>query len=165
MNRAPAIHFRTDFVVVQSISHVWLFATPWTVACQVCSNSCPLIRWFYLTISSSAIPSHPSIFPSIRAFSNRLALHISWLFSFSPSSEYSRLVFFWIDWFDLPAVQGALKSLLQHHNLKASIFWCSAFFMVQLSHPYMTTRKTIALTIWTFVGKVLCFLIHCLGLS
>ena len=102
----------------------------------------------------------PSIFPSIRVFSNDSALHIMWpeywsiSFSTSPSNEYSGLIFFRVDWFDLLDVQGTPKSLLQHHNLKASILWCSVFFMVQLSHPYMTTGKTIALTTWTFVGKV-----------
>ena len=94
----------------------------------------------------------PSIFPSIRVFSNELALRIRWpkywkfSFSISPSNEYSVFISFSIDWLDLLALQGTLKSLLQHHNLKASILWCSAFFMVQLSHPYMTTEKTIALT-------------------
>ena len=96
-----------------------------------------------------------SIFPSIRVSSNKSVLHIRWpkywnfSFSISPSNEYSGLISFRMDWFDLLAVQGALKSLLQHHNLKASILLCSAFFMVQLSHPYMTTGKTTALTIWT----------------
>ena len=97
----------------------------------------------------------PSIFPSIRVFSNELALCIRWpkywSFSISPSNEYSGLISFRMDWFDL-AVSGTLKSLLQHHNLKASILWHSAFFMIQLSHPYMTTEKTITLTIWIFVG-------------
>ena len=102
----------------------------------------------------------PSIFPSIRVFSSDSALHIRWLkywsfFSISPPSEYSGLISFRIDWFGLLAVQGTLKSLLQHHNLKASVLWHSAFFMVQLSHLYMTTGKTIALTMWTFVGKVM----------
>ena len=102
----------------------------------------------------------PSIFPSIRVFFNKSTLHIRWskywIFSFriSPSNEYSGLISFRIDWFDL-TVQGTLKSLLQHHSSKASVLWCSAFFMVQLSHPYMTTGKTITLTIWTFIGKVL----------
>ena len=102
----------------------------------------------------------PSIFPSIRVFFSKSTLHIRWskywTFSFriSPSNEYSGLISFRIDWFDL-AVQGTLKSLLQHQSSKASVLWCSAFFMVQLSHPYMTTEKTIALTIWTFIGKVL----------
>ena len=102
----------------------------------------------------------PSIFPSNRVFSNKLALHVRWpkywsfSFSISPSNDYSGLISFRMDWLDLLAVQGTLKSLLQHHSLKASILQCSAFFMVQLSHPYMTTGKTIALTIWTFVGEV-----------
>ena len=105
----------------------------------------------------------PSIFPSIRVFSNELALHIRWpkywsfSFSDSPSDEYSGLISFRIDWFDLLPFKG-LKSLLQHHSLKALILQCSAFFMVQLSHPYMTTGKTIALTIQTFVGKVMSLL-------
>ena len=102
----------------------------------------------------------PSIFASIRVFSNESVLHIRrpnyWSFSFSisPSNEYSALISFRIDSFDLLAVQGTFKSLLQHHSSKASILWCSAFFIVHLSHPYMATRKTIALTRWTFVGKV-----------
>ena len=102
-----------------------------------------------------------STFPSIRVFSNESTLHIRWLkhwsfsFSISPSNEYSGLISFRIDWFDLLAVQGILKTHLQHHSSKASILWCSAFFIVQLSHPYMTTGKIIALTRWTFVGRVL----------
>ena len=106
----------------------------------------------------------PSIFPSIRVFSNELVPHIRWpkywsfSFSISPSNEYSGLISSRMDWLDLPAVQGTLKSLLQHHSSKASILWCSAFFIVQLSHPYMTTGKTIALTRWTFVGKVMSLL-------
>ena len=106
----------------------------------------------------------PSIFPSIRVFSNESALRIRWpkywsfSFSISPSNEYSGLISFRIDWFDLLEVQGTLKSLLQHHSSKASILRCSAFFIVQLSHPYMTTGKTIALTRWTFVGKVMSLL-------
>ena len=103
----------------------------------------------------------PSIFPSIRVFSNELALHIRWLkywsfsFTINLSNKFSGLISFRIDWFDLLAVQGTLKSLLQHHSSKASVPWHSAFFMVQLSHPYMTTGKTIAVTRWTFVGKVM----------
>ena len=127
----------------------------------VCSNSCLLSQWWYLTISSCAatLPM-PLILPSIRVFSNVLALHIKWLkywnfsFSISPSKEYAGLISFRIDKFDL-AVQGTLKSLLQDHNSKASILWCSAFFMAQFSHPYMTTGKTVALTIQTFVSKCL----------
>ena len=119
---------------------------------RVYSNSCP---------SSCPLLLPPSIFPSIRIFSSESVLHIrwpkDWSFSFSvnPSNEYSGLISFTIDWLDLLAVQGTLKSLLQHHSSKASILWCSAFFVVQLSHPYMTTGKTLALTRWTFVGKVM----------
>ena len=113
----------------------------------------------------------PSIFPSIKVFSNESALHIRWpkywsfSFNISPTNEHSGLISFRMDWLDLLAVQGTLKSLLQHHISKALILWPSAFFIVQLSHPYMTTGKTIALTRQTFVGKViyLCFLICCLG--
>ena len=111
----------------------------------------------------------PSIFPSIRVFSNASVLRIKWLkywsfsFSISPSNEYSGLISFRMDWLDLFAVQGTLKSLLQHHSSKASILHCSAVFIVQLSHPYMTTGKTIILTIWTFIGKMLSLLFntHC----
>ena len=108
----------------------------------------------------------PSVFPSIRVFSKESVLHIRWpkdwsfIFSISPSSEYSGLISFRIDWFDLLAVQGTLKSLLQHHSLKASILQHSAFFIVQLSHPYVTTGKTIALTRRTFVGKVMSLLFN-----
>ena len=126
-------------------------------------------------LSDAIHPSHPlspnllplSIFLSIRVFFNESVLHIRWpkywSFSFntSPSNEYSGLISFRIDWMDLLAVQGTLKSLLQHHSLKASILWCSAFFMVQLSYPYMTTRKTIALTVRTFVAKVMSLLSIC----
>ena len=114
----------------------------------------------------------PSIFPSIRVFSNDSVLHIRWpkywsfSFSISSSNEYSGLTSFRMDWLDLLAIQGNFKSLLQHHSSKASILWHSAFFIVQLSHPYMTTGKTIALTRWTFAGKILSlFLICCLGWS
>ena len=153
-------------------SRVWLFVIPWTAAHQASlsiTNS-----WDLLILMSieSVMPSNylilfyplllpPSIFPSIRVFSNESVLHISWpkYWSFSsiisPSSEYSGLISFRMNWFDLLAVQGTLKSLLQHHSSKASILWHSAFFRVQLSHQYMTTRKTIAMTIWTFVGKVI----------
>ena len=111
----------------------------------------------------------PSIFPSIRVFPNKLVFRIRWTkdcsfsFSISPSSEYSGLISFRIDWFDLLAVQGTLKSLLQHHNSKASVLQHSAFFMVQHSYAYMTTGKTIALTIWTFVGKVMSLLFNMLS--
>ena len=113
----------------------------------------------------------PSIFPSIRVFPSESALHIRWpkywsfsfSFSFSPSNEYSGLIFFRMDWFDLLAVQGTLKSLLQQHSSKASILRCSDCFVVQLSHPYMTTGKTIALTRWTFVGKLMSLLFNTLS--
>ena len=114
----------------------------------------------------------PSIFPSIMVFSNESALHIRWpkywsfSFKISPSNEYSGLISFRVDWLDLPAVQGTLRSLLQYHSSTASILQCSAFFIVQLSHPYMITGKTRALTRWTFVGKVMSLLlICCLGWS
>ena len=103
----------------------------------------------------------PSIFPSIRVFSNGLTLHIRWpkywsfSFSISPSNEYSGLIFFRTYWSDLLAVQGTLKSFLQHHSLKASFLWCSAFFMIELAYPYMTTGKTLALTIRTFISKMM----------
>ena len=123
----------------------------------VCSNECPLSRWRYRTISSSATPfSFSSVLPSIRIFTNELALRITWpkywsfSFTISPSSKYLGLISFRVDWLDLLAVQGILKSPLQHHNSKASILWCSALFMVQLSSPYMTTGKIIAL----FVSKL-----------
>ena len=113
-------------------------------------------------------------FPSIRVFSTESALHITWpknfnfwsfSFSISPSNEYSGFIFFEMDWFDLLAIQGTLKSLLQHHNLKALIIWCSAFFVVQLWHLYMTTGKNIAFTTWTFVRKVMSLLFNILSLS
>ena len=113
----------------------------------------------------------PPIPPSLRVFSNESTLHMRWpeywsfSFNISPSNEHPGLISFRMDWLDLLAVQGALKSLLQHYSSKASILWCSAFFMVQLSHPYMTTGKTIALTRWTFVGKVLSLLFNMLSRS
>jgi len=129
---------------------------------RACSNSCPLSQWCYLTISSNAPPSPLYLkFPSIRDFSSESALRIRCLkyrrfsISISPSNEHSGLISFKIDWLHLLAAQGTPNSLLQHHNSKASILQCSTFFMVQLSHPYMTTKKTIASTIWTFVGKVI----------
>ena len=136
-----------------------------------------LAQTHVLRIGDATQPSHPlssllllpSILPSIRVFSNESVLHIRcpkyWSFSFSisPSNEYSGLISFRMDWFDLLAVQGTLKSLLQHHSSKASVLWYSAFFMVQLSHPYMTTRKTIALTRQTFVDKVMSLLFNMLS--
>ena len=136
---------------------------------RVCSNSCSLSRCCHPTISSSADPFSllPSVFPSIRVFSSETVLCIRWTkywsFSISPSNEYSGLISFRIDWFDLFAVQGTLKSLLQHHNLKASFLGHSASFIVQLSHPYMTTGKTIALTRQTFVNKVMSLLFNMLS--
>ena len=144
-------------------SCVQLFVTPWTTARQASlsiTNSWSLLK---LMSIESVMPSNhlllPSIFPSIRVFSNKSALRVRWPkywnFSISPSNEYSGLISFRMDWLDLYAVQETLKSLLQHHNLKASVLWCRAFFIVQLSHPYTTTGKAIALTRQTFVGKVL----------
>ena len=123
-------------------------------------NPCPLSRWCHPTISSSAIPfsSCPQSLPASEFFPmSQLFVWGDWSFSFSitPSREIPGLISFRMDWLDILAVQGTLKSLLQHHSSKASILWCSAFFIVQLSHPYMTTGKTIALTRRTFVGKVM----------
>ena len=124
-----------------------------------CSNSCPLSCWCHLLL--------PSFFPSIRVFSSKSVLLIRQpkycSFSISPSNEPSGLLSFRIDWFDLHAVQGTLNNLLQHHNSKASILQCLAFFLVQLSQPYKTTGETIALTIWTFVGKVMSLLFNMLS--
>ena len=135
-----------------------------------CLNSCPSSPWWHPTISSSVIPfsSCLQFFPA-SAFSIESVLRITWpkywnfSFSIRPYNEYSRLISFRMDWFDLLAVQGTLKSLLQHHSSKASILWCSAFFIAQLSHPYMTTGKTIALTRWTFVGKIMSLLFNMLS--
>ena len=151
------------FCSVQSLSCIQLFATPWTAACQASLSitdfqSLLKLMSIELVMSSNHLILYfpllllPSIFPSIRVFSSKSVLCIRWLkywsFSFNtyPSSEYSGLISFRMDWFDLLAVQGTLKSLLQHHSSKASILQRSAFFMVQISHPYMTTGKTIALT-------------------
>ena len=154
---------------VQSLSCVQL-VTPWTAAHQVSLYF--TISWSLLKLmsiesvmlSNCLILCHPlllPVYPRISVYFNESALRIRWpkywsfSFSISPFNEYSGLISFRIDWLDLLAVQGTLKSPLQHHNLKASILWCLAFFMVQLSHLYMTTEKTIALTMWTFVGKVM----------
>ena len=165
------------FSSVQSLSHVQLFETPWTTARQASlsvTNSRCLLK---LLSIESVMPSNylilccplllpPSIIPSIRAFSNELVLHIRWSkywsfgFSISPSNEYSGLISFRMGWLDFLAIQETLKSLLQHHSSKASILQCSAFFVVQLSHPYMTTEKIIALTMQTFVSKVMSQLFH-----
>ena len=150
-----------DYPSVQLLSHVRLLATPWTAECHSSlsiTNSQSLLK--LMSIESVMPSSHlilclpllllPSIFLSIRVFSNESVLHIRWpkywSFSISPANEYSGLISFRMDWFDFLAVQGTLKSLLQHHSSKASILQCSAFFMVHLSHPYMTTGKIIALT-------------------
>ena len=158
-------------VVVQSLSCVQLFVTTWTAARQASLSS--TISWCLLKLMSIELvmpPSHlilccllllPSICPSIRVFSNEAVFPIRWpkywsfSFSISLSNEYSQLISFRIDGFDLLAVQGTLNSLLQHYTLKASVLRCSAFFMVQFSHPYMTTGQTIALTIWTWLGYTL----------
>ena len=135
------------------------------------STPCPLCRWCHPTISSSVIPfsSCPQSFPASGSFPNESALHIRWpkywsfSFNISPSNEHPGLISFRMDRRDLLAVHGTLKSLLQHHSSKASILWCSAFFIVQLLHPYMTTGKTIALTRWTFVDKVMSLLFNILS--
>ena len=165
---------------VQLFSRVQLFATPWTDARQASwsiTNSWSLLK---LMSFESVMPSNylilccpllllPSIFPGIRVFSNGSVLCIRWpkcwsfSFNISLSNEYSGLISFRIDWFDRLAVQGALKSLLQHHSSKAAILWCSDFFMVQLSHLYMTTGKTIAWTRQTFIGKGMSLLFNMLS--
>ena len=169
-----------QFSSVQLFSHVRLFVTPWTAARQASlsitnSRSPPKPMSF-----ESVMPSNhlilcrpllllPPIPPSIRVFSNESTLHMRWpkywsfSFSISPSSEYPGLISFRMDWLDLLAVQGTRKSLLQHHSSKASILRHSAFFIAQLSHPYLTTGKTIALTRWTFVGKVISLLLNMLS--
>ena len=158
-------------VINQSLSYVWIFAVPWTAAHQTSLSITISQNWLKLMSMKSVMPSNhlilchpcllpPSIFPSIRVFSNESVLHIRWpkywsfIFSISPSNEYSGLFSFRMDWLDLLAVQGTLKSILQHHSSKASIFHHSAFFKAQLSHPYMTTGKNITLTRWIFVGNV-----------
>ena len=155
-------------------------ATPWTIARQTSlsitnSRTLPKLMSIELVMPSShlilcrPLILPPSIFPSIRVFSNESALHIRWpkywsfSFNISPSNEHPGLISFRMDWLDLLAVQGSLKSLLQHHSSKASILWCSAFFIVQLLHPYMTTGKTIALTRRTFVDKVISLLFNMLS--
>ena len=172
-------HHQT-FSSVQSLSRVQLFGTPWIAARQaslLITNSWSLLR--IMSIASVMPSNHlilchpllllPSIFASIRVFSNESVLHIRWpnywnfSFSISPSNEHSGLISFKRDWLDLFAVHGTLKSLLQHHSSKESILLRSAFFIVQLSHPYMTTGKTIALTRRTFVGKVMSLLFNMLS--
>ena len=169
------------FSSVQSLSHFQLFATPWTAVCQASlsiTNSRSLPK---LMSIESVMPSNrpnlcyfllllPSIFPSIRISSNESVLCIRWpkywsfSFSISPSNKYSGLISFRMDWLYLHAVQGTLKSLLQHHSSKASILWHSGFFRVQHSHPYMIAGKTIALTRWTFLDKVMSLLFNMLSM-
>ena len=166
------LHFfpKRGYSSVQSLSHVRLFATPGTTAYQASlsiTNSQSLLK---LMSIESVMPSNhlifchplllpPSIIPNIRIFSNESVLHIRWPkdcnfgFNICPSNEYAGLIFFRLDWLDLLAIQGTLKSLLQHHSSKPSIFWCSTFFTVQLSHPYMIIGKNIALTGWTLLAK------------
>ena len=164
---------------VQSLSHVQLFATPWIAAQQSSLSITSSQRLLKFMSIRSVMPSNhlirchllllPSIFPSIKVFSSESVLCIRWpkywsfSFSISPSNEYSELISFRMDWLDLLAVQGTLKTLLQHHSSKASILQQSVFFIVQLSHPYMTTGKTIALTRWTFVGKIMSLLFNMLS--
>ena len=168
------------FSSVQSLSCVWLFATTWIAACQASLSITNFQSLFKLMFTKKVMPFNhliychhflflPPIFPGIRVFSNELVLCITWpkywsfSFSISPSNEYSGLISFRIDWLDLLAVQGTFRSLLQYHCSKASILQCSAFFMVKLSHPYMNTGKTIALTKQTFVGKVISLLFNILS--
>ena len=169
-----------QFSSVQSLSHVRLFATPWTTARQASlsiTNSWSLPKLMPIELvmpSNHLILCHPlflppSIFPNIRIFSNESVFCIRWpkywsiSFRISPSNAYSGLISFRMDWLDLLAVQGTLKSLLQHHSSKTSLLQCSAFFILQLSHLYMTTGKTIALTRQTFVGKVMSLLFNILS--
>ena len=162
------------FSSVESLSPVWLLVTPWTAARQASlsiTNSQSLLK--LMSIESVMPSTHlilccpllllPSIFPSIRGFSNESVLCITFDFRINLSSEYSGLISFRMQWFDLLAVQGTLKSLLQHHSSKASVLLCSAFYIVQLSHPYMISGKTIALTRQTFVGKVMSLLFNMLS--
>ena len=176
-SRIHSVHFSS----VQLLGRVWLFATPWTAAHQA-SLSITNSRSPPKPMSiESVMPSNhlflcgplllpPSVFPSIRVFSDESVLRIRWpkcwsfSFSISPSNEHPGLISFRMDWLDLLAVQGTLKSLLQHHSSKASVLQCSAFFTVQLSHSYMTTGKTIALTRWIFVGKVMSLLFNMLSM-
>ena len=170
----------SGFSSVHSLTRVWLFVTPWTSARQAplsITNSWSSPKPMF---NESVMPSShlilcrpllllPSIFPSIRVFSNESVLRMRWpkywsfSFNISLSNEHPGLIPFRMDWLDFFAVQGTLKSLLQHHRSKVSILWCSAFFIVQLSHPYVTTGKTIALTRWTFDDKVMSLLFNMLS--
>ena len=179
-NKSHVVRASNQFSSVQSLSQVQLSVTPWTAARKASlsiTNSWSPPK--PISVESVMTSNHlilccpllllPSIFPSIRVFSNELVLHIRWpkywgfSFNISPSNEHPGLISFRMDWLDLLAVQGTLKSLLQHHSSKASILLCSAFFTVQLSHPYMTTGKIIALTRQTFVGKVMSLLFNMLS--
>ena len=169
-----------QFRSVQSLSHVQLFATPWTAVCQASLSITNYWSLLKLMSIQSVMPSNhlilccpllllPSIIASIRVFSNESVLHIRWpkywsfSFSISPSNEYSGLISFRMDWLDILAIQGTLKSLLQHHSSKAPVLQCSTFFLVQLSHPYMASGKIIVLPRWTFVGKVISLLFNMLS--
>ena len=169
-----------QFSSVLSCSRVQFFATLWTAADQHSLSITSSRSLLELMSIESVIPSNhlilcrplllpPSVLASIRVFSNESALHIRWpkyrsfSFSISPSNEHSGLISFRMDWLDLVVVQGTLKSLLQHHSSKASLLWRSAFFIVQLEKPYRTTGETIALTRWTFAGKVMCLLFNVLS--
>ena len=170
----------TQFSSVQSLSCVRLLATPWTTAHQASLSITKSQNMLHHLSIESVIPSNhlilccpllhlPSIFPRIRVFSNESLLHIRWpkywnfSLNISPTNEHPGLISFRMDQLDLLAVKGTLKSLLQHHSSKASMLWCSAFFIVQLSHPYMTTGKTIASTRRTFVDKVMSLLLNMLS--
>ena len=173
--REVACTCKQEFSSVQSLSRVQLFVTPSTEARQASLSITNSWSWLKLMSVESVMPSShlilcrplllpPSVFPSIWVFSNESVLHIRWptywsfSFNISPFNEYSSLISFRMNWLDLLAVQGTLKSLLLYHSSKSSILQRSAFFTVQLSHPYMTTGKTIAFTRWTFVGKVMSLL-------
>ena len=175
-----SLQSRIQFSSVQSLSRVRLIATPWIAACQASLSITNSRSSLKLISIESVMPSNHLIFchpllllppipPSIRVFSNESTLHIRWpkywsfSFNISPSNEHPGLISFRMDWLDLLAVQGTLKSLLQHHSSKTSILQRSAFFTVQLSHPYMTTEKTTALTRRTFVGKVISLLFNMLS--
>ena len=178
--RFPPPLVSPNFQFSQSLSCIQLFVTPWTAACQASlsitnSRSLPKLMSIELVMPSNHLilcrPLFllPSIFPNITVFSNKSVLHIRWpkywsfSFNISPFNEHSGLISFKMHWLDLLGVQGTLKCLLQHYSSKTSILQCSAFFIVQLSHPYMTTGKTIALTRWTFVGKVMSLLFNMLS--
>ena len=169
-----------QFSSFQLLRRVWLFATPWTAACQASLSitnswsppklmSIELLMPFNHLILWHPVLLPPSIFPSIKVFSKESALCIRWpkywsfSFNISLSNEHPGLISFRMDWLDLLVTQGTLKSLLQHHSSKVSVLWHSAFFVVQLSHPYMTTGKTVALTRWTFVDKVMSQLFNILS--